>query len=277
MAPEVANTPEAAETQPFTLNDDGSVTMADGTSISLEELGKGYLRQSDYTRKTQDLAIQRKELQTASSLMAQLEQNPAGTLKALADNLGVNLVPPASPPQPERHNDDWGGDDWDDSPSQGEPSSREDQQIRSLMEAVQTIQAQLGQVAGAQARNSVEAELARVTQSLGEHGIEVDTQMLARFARDKEIMDLDAAAKLLYHEDLVAAQAKRMSEEQGVVDAKRAAGVAVSPTTGLAGETSTAVAEEDGLDIKDAINAALLEHGVTDPRQITFDQSPISY
>jgi len=51
------------------------VDMGDGTQVPLEELVKGSLRQADYTRKTQELAEQRKALeQEKQALMAQHAQ-----------------------------------------------------------------------------------------------------------------------------------------------------------------------------------------------------------
>lgn len=44
--------------------------------VSLEELQKGYLRQSDYTKKTQQLANQRREVEQAVSLFDQIKSNP---------------------------------------------------------------------------------------------------------------------------------------------------------------------------------------------------------
>lgn len=44
--------------------------------VSLEELQKGYLRQSDYTKKTQQVAQQRKEVEQAVSFFEQIKSNP---------------------------------------------------------------------------------------------------------------------------------------------------------------------------------------------------------
>lgn len=57
--------------QPKTDNQLGSekqdseaqVFEIDGQKLTLDELKSGYLRQSDYTKKTQELAEQRKELE----------------------------------------------------------------------------------------------------------------------------------------------------------------------------------------------------------------------
>lgn len=62
-------------------------------SMTVEDLVNGYLRQSDYTRKTQDLAEQRKQFEqesaAASRLMDALREDPAGTIASLAVEVGL--------------------------------------------------------------------------------------------------------------------------------------------------------------------------------------------
>lgn len=60
----------------------------DGKEITIEELKNGYLRQSDYTKKTQQVSNQRKESEEAIKFYEYLKQNPeaAATLK---DTVGV--------------------------------------------------------------------------------------------------------------------------------------------------------------------------------------------
>ena len=48
----------------------------DGEEVSIEELKNGYLRQSDYTRKTQEVARTKKEVEEAVQLYETLKQNP---------------------------------------------------------------------------------------------------------------------------------------------------------------------------------------------------------
>lgn len=64
-------------------------TLKDGTVVPLDELEGGYLRQSDYTKKTQELASQRAEAEQALRLMAALQENPTETLEALQRQLGT--------------------------------------------------------------------------------------------------------------------------------------------------------------------------------------------
>jgi phage I-like protein len=56
-----------------------------GEQVSLEELQKGYLRQSDYTRKTQEVSRKQREIQQAQALFEQLNQNPE-----VAQQIGYN-------------------------------------------------------------------------------------------------------------------------------------------------------------------------------------------
>jgi hypothetical protein len=55
-----------------------------------EELISGYMRQQDYTRKTQTLAEQRQELERAQNLMSALDADPQGTLRLMAKQLGMD-------------------------------------------------------------------------------------------------------------------------------------------------------------------------------------------
>lgn len=47
-----------------------------GQEVTLEELQRGYLRQSDYTRKTQDVAKQARQMQDALALLENVKNNP---------------------------------------------------------------------------------------------------------------------------------------------------------------------------------------------------------
>ena len=48
-------------------DDDNLVELPDGTKVPIDELKKGYLRQGDYTKKTQQLAEERRLLEAAQS------------------------------------------------------------------------------------------------------------------------------------------------------------------------------------------------------------------
>jgi hypothetical protein len=62
--PDAETQEEPADTD-LTFNDDTEVDLGEGRQpVKLAELKQGYLRQSDYTKKTQELATQRKEFET---------------------------------------------------------------------------------------------------------------------------------------------------------------------------------------------------------------------
>ena len=57
--------------------------------VTLEDLQSGFMRQADYTRKTQEIAAQRSRLQQAEAIANSLDADPQGTLRALAEAFGV--------------------------------------------------------------------------------------------------------------------------------------------------------------------------------------------
>jgi hypothetical protein len=62
-------------------------------SVPIKEALAGYQRQADYTRKTQELSDQRKQMTYAAALQEALQSDPAGTLKLLQEHYGVNDNP----------------------------------------------------------------------------------------------------------------------------------------------------------------------------------------
>ena len=71
---------------PAEENSDGAVVAeptydVNGEKLTLQQLQEGYLRTSDYTRKTQDLAKQRQELNPYVELATYLRQNPEAAQK----------------------------------------------------------------------------------------------------------------------------------------------------------------------------------------------------
>jgi hypothetical protein len=69
--------------------DDPVYTTPDGESVNLDELKRGYLRQSDYTRKTQELAQGRQQVQEAAGRIGEYETEVAKNLE-----LALNVIEP---------------------------------------------------------------------------------------------------------------------------------------------------------------------------------------
>lgn len=81
LGPEEAEDDLTAEEAP---TDAEIVTLSDGTELTLEEVERGFLREADYTRKTTELAEQRKALEGQRSNFSALHQNLETNLEALA-------------------------------------------------------------------------------------------------------------------------------------------------------------------------------------------------
>jgi hypothetical protein len=75
-----------------------SLFELDGTPITLDEAKNGYLRQSDYTKKTQELAEMRSRLAEAEAITEALRSDPISTLNALSEAFGVDFRAEANDP-----------------------------------------------------------------------------------------------------------------------------------------------------------------------------------
>lgn len=91
--PETEEEPEdEAEKPPAT------VTLKDGTEVTLDEVVSGYLRQSDYTRKTQEVAKNNRELEAAAQRLIQQDQAVKREL-AFVEAAMKELLPKVPDPQ----------------------------------------------------------------------------------------------------------------------------------------------------------------------------------
>jgi hypothetical protein len=93
-APEVVDVQEV-EPQYFSWDEYAEYRVklpVDGEEIEvpLKEALAGYQRQADYTRKTQDLAEQRKSVQFASAIQQALDNDPVNTIELLKSHYGVS-------------------------------------------------------------------------------------------------------------------------------------------------------------------------------------------
>lgn len=188
------------------------VTVGDDTvEVTLEELQSGFMRQSDYTRKTQDLANQRKELETARQIQQAFEQDPEAATMALAEFYGFT---PTGGTNPEPQTDEWG------SPVEPQGPSPEQQKIAELERQVRAL-----------ATNQSVQHLDREAQALAERYPGIDPEEVKRHAVQNKLPSLEVAARDLLFDDRNEAWQtlqERKRSEQEVVESKRNAGV-VSP------------------------------------------------
>ena len=89
---------------------DYHVDLGNGEYMLASELKGGGLRQSDYTRKTQEVAELRKSLERAETLDRSLQVNPQGTLEYLAQQHGLTIAQAQQVVQQQQDQDDYWGD-----------------------------------------------------------------------------------------------------------------------------------------------------------------------
>lgn len=91
-ATEPTETVDNLETSTEVPEEPGYTVKIDGEEqqVTLEELQNGYQRQADYTRKTQEIAVERERLQQAEAIVSALENDPSGTLQTLARSFNVD-------------------------------------------------------------------------------------------------------------------------------------------------------------------------------------------
>lgn len=83
--------PDQTDDEPTMADENAVVRLADGTETTVAELSKGYLRQADFTRKTQEVA------ETRNRVLAQAERAQRIT-DALVDQLS-NFIPDQPDPR----------------------------------------------------------------------------------------------------------------------------------------------------------------------------------
>lgn len=76
------------------LDDNAEIELADGTTVKLKDLRDGHLRQSDYTRKTQELAEHRRQVQEHFQRVSQADQQLSQQLAFTQALLSANVPQP---------------------------------------------------------------------------------------------------------------------------------------------------------------------------------------
>lgn len=211
--------------------------------VPLSEAVAGYSRQADYTRKTQELAEQRQQLQWASAIQAALENNPAQTIDLLANHYGISRA------EAKEMADDWSvdSDTWND-PVEAKMTEL-DKRIRAFEE------------------QQAYAKLERDVQELQtKYGDDFNPQEVVAAAIAQGSSNLEAVYKQIAF-DRVAAKAEaakqlavdKTAQQEKVIEAKRNAGVVSS------GSSAKAAKDEAGpiRSVSDAWAAAKKQYGVS--------------
>lgn len=203
--------------------------------VPLSEAVAGYSRQADYTRKTQELAQQRQELQWASAIKAALENDPAGTLDLLSDHYGVSRKEAQRMIDEDPFLSDYGMDD---------PVAKRLSEIDERVSAFEKMQAQ----------QRLESEIVRLQKTYGE---DFDPQEVVAAAVAQGTTNLEAVFKQISFDRVVARQRLEADKTAKKVEDKRQASVVSN--------TSSAKTAKDDVgairSITDAYNAAKRQLG----------------
>lgn len=174
--------------------------------VPLEEALAGYQRQADYTRKTQELSEQRKQVEFAATLAQSLQDDPAGTLQALQQHYGV-----ATQPEVE--------DEWMD------PAEKQMRQLEQRIQAFEQAKAM--------------DELTKTIDTLqSKYGEDFNPDEVVAKAIATGVTDLEAVFKQITFDKVYskASEAtKKLSEEQARVQAKRSATIVSTGTSSKGG------------------------------------------
>lgn len=208
--------------------------------VPLSEAVAGYSRQADYTRKTQELAEQRQQLQWASAIQAALENNPGQTIDLLANHYGISRS------EAKEMADEWS--------TESEWADPVDTKMSELDKRIRAFEEQ-------QAYAKLERDIATLQAKYGE---DFDPQEVVSNAIAQGTNNLEAVYKQIAF-DRVAAKAEaakqlavdKTAQQEKVIEAKRNAGVVSS------GGSAKAAKEEVGpiRSISDAWNAAKRQYG----------------
>lgn len=170
--------------------------------VSLKEALAGYQRQADYTRKTQELSEQRKQVQFGSALQEALQNDPKNTLELLKQHYGLDE-------QQASEEDDMFADPMDKQFRQLESRIKafeQEKAVRDLEKTVESLSRKYG--------DAFDAD-------------EIIAKALATGNSNLEAVYKQTAFDRIFEQNLTATQvkAKKAEDEKNIVQAKREASV----------------------------------------------------
>ena len=170
--------------------------------VPLKEALAGYQRQADYTRKTQELSEQRKQVQFGTALQEALQNDPRNTLELLKEHYGLNEQQPS-----------------DDDELFADPTEKQFRQLESRIRAFEQQKAV----------QDLEKTVEFLSKKYGDafDADEVIAKALATGNSNLEAVYKQTAFDRIFEQSLTANQVKtkKAEEEQAIVQAKREATV----------------------------------------------------
>jgi hypothetical protein len=203
--------------------------------VPLKEAVSGYQRQADYTRKTQQLAEERRQVQFAQAIQQALDNDPAATIELLQSHYGVNFN------QPQEDEDVY--------------IDPVEQQYRQLDQRIRSFEEQ-------QAYLELERTIGSLQQKYGEEfdANEVVATALATGSTDLEAIHKQLAYDRLRQQQLVNQkfQQEQQQKQSQVTQAKREASV----VTGGSSAKNTTPDSQPINSFRDAFDAAKKQLGI---------------
>lgn len=223
------------EEQPvtYTVRVDGK-----DVEVPLNELTDGYLRHSDYTRKTQALAEERQRYQHFDALDRAFQEDPIGTLRDLSNALGVSPEKLVEGTNPNRRDIEIDPDD---------PVAA---QLREIQEWRRNVDQREEQRAVAERQAAVDRELEAVKVKFNAPNL--DERALLEFALENRIQSLEIAYELL---DARAAKAAPPKPEKKLDQKRKAPKV----EGGTNRDVGVKPGSSDRMSLQEALNAAIKE------------------
>lgn len=266
-----------------------------GEQVSVDELQRGYMRQRDYTQKTQLLATQRQEYEAATRLAEALRSDPRGTLLQLAAASGVDLASLQDPQAQSAFGGGQGSMQGDGSQLALDPADPVHAELMALREQVQQLSDGYSSIEDHQANQWLDQETAAAGQIFESLGLDFNPEELYQYATERELTDVGSAAKALAFDklsEMAAAQSGQPSPlppefaqygaqgapQQGLAPAGSQQGnglgsvqrLAMAAQTPRSGMTSAAPSpsQPPPADVNQAFAQTLQELGITDLSQV---------
>jgi len=200
--------------------------------VPVKEALAGYQRQADYTRKTQEISEQRKQLQFAATLQEALQKDPENTLRLLNQQFGKSSSAAAPLPQEEEY------------------LTEEEKQVRTLTQRLSALE-----------QDRAMDALVRTIDTLQEkYGDEFNADEVVFKANQLGTTDLEAVFKSLAFDKVYAEKtktSKKLEEEQARLNAKRGATVVSSGASAKGSAPKSAPPKS----IQEAYELAKRQHG----------------
>jgi hypothetical protein len=200
--------------------DDTKITLTDGAEVTLGDLRKGHMMESDYRKKTSDVSRARQDLEAEQQRFEAARIQAQTQLEELASQ--VLAKKPGS------------------TESEVDAELEANPLARKLMGKVGELTGRLAKMEEATTQlyqgqqqfkqNMLVNEHRKVLEKLKADDAELDTDALVKFAKDNYVPRLDIAYKAFKHDELMARAAKDAASKaraEGVEEGKRAM---ISPT-----------------------------------------------